>query len=668
MSELKVSPAPGWYSLPPIFPACAAEYPNAVLLETAKPDGQADRSLLFVDPCDELIAWAPGDLDELLRELDRRVAEGAFLAGYFSYECGHPFVGIPEVAGLAERPLAPSPAKKPIAWLGVFSAPIEFDHSTGQVRGSLPPVQMTPSPADPQPSIHVTGIEIHPDDYCARFERIQEYLHAGDTYQVNFTDRIGGTAACDPLAIYEYFLRQQPVPFAALIHRPGETVVSFSPELFFRTAGRRITVRPMKGTWERGRNLKEDRKAAHRLTHDEKNRAEHVMIVDLLRNDLGRICEFGSIQVESLFQAERYKTLFQMTSTISGTLREEVTPAAVLRTLFPSGSVTGAPKRRTMEIIREIERHPRGVYTGSIGYFGPDGKSCFNVAIRTLEFSGRDFRFGVGGGITAGSKPKQEYDECRLKAAFLTRPAPAFSLIETMRAEGSPASLLAGIECGIPLLDLHMKRLSESAEYFEIRYDAQGLIEEIEDVARQCGSAICRIRVELDAAGRWTISRTPLDRAPWRGRLLLSEERVSSRDVFRWHKTTNRQALDRQLARARAAGFDEALFLNERDALTECAISNLFLLIQGRWTTPALASGVLPGVYRQKLLNSLEPPVERELYLEDLRAAERIVVSNALRGVRPVSRIETSAGAVIWASPSDPIGALRPQAHAKAQN
>lgn len=625
-------PMPDWYSLPPAFRACALHSPNAVLLETAKPDGKTDRSFLFLEPCDEIVAWTPDDLDSLLREIDRQLSAGAFVAGFFHYECGSHFVGI------AEKPLAPPLTKEPIAWLGVFRTPVEFDHSSGQIRGTLPPVRMESSPPEFQPSIHPAGIEMHPEDYLARFERIQEYIRAGDTYQVNFTDRILGTAASTPLAVYEHLLKQQPVPFAALIHRPSGTLMSFSPELFFRTSDRQITVRPMKGTWARGRNMKEDGEAACQLVHDGKNRSEHVMIVDLLRNDLGRICEFGSIKVENLFQAERYKTLFQMTSTVSGKLRTDLTSSAVFKALFPSGSITGAPKRRTMEIIREIEKHPRGIYTGAIGYFGPDGKSCFNVAIRTMEFSENTFCLGVGGGITADSDPHEEYNECCLKAAFLTRQAAPFSLIETMRASG-----------GIPLLDLHMKRLAESAEYFDIRYEAQRLRHDLTTAARECGSTETRIRVSLDESGLWRITTSPLNHVPWRGRLLLASESVSSQDVFTHHKTTNRAIYDRQLESARIAGFDEVMFLNEHAAITECAISNIFFHIAGKWLTPALTCGVLPGVFRSTLLNSLEPVTECELCLEDIQGADRILVCNAVRGARLVKQIENAAGIVVWA-------------------
>lgn len=634
-----VHPASGWHSLPSIFRVLAASSPNAVLLETAKPDGGAQRSFLFLEPYDQLIAWTAEDLDDVLRKIDQYLSSKAFVAGFFHYECGERFVGI------KAEPSPSAPASEPIAWLGVFNAPVEFNHSTGSIRGTLPSLQRESLPQEDRPSIRVGDIGIHPKEYLARFERIQQYLHAGDTYQVNFTDRIHGTTASTPLAVYEYLLKQQPVPYAALVNRASGALLSFSPELFFRTSHRRITVRPMKGTWGRGRNLVEDREAAHRLVRDEKNRSEHVMIVDLLRNDLGRICEFGSIHVERLFHAERYKTLFQMTSTISGTLLQDLPPSAIFKSLFPSGSITGAPKRRTMEIIRELERHPRGIYTGSIGYFGPDGESCFNVAIRTMEFSGPGFRFGVGGGITAGSDVKEEYEECRLKAAFLTRQVQPFSLIETMRAQ-----------CGIPLLDLHMRRLAESAEYFDIQCDTRRLRHELTDAARECGSIESRIRVELDHSGVWKITASPLNHPRWDGRLLLADERISSRDVFRHHKTTNREMYDRHFDLARNSGFDEVLFLNEHEALAECAISNVFLHIDGRWATPALTCGVLSGVFRTKLLKALGPVKECELHLEDVRRANTIITCNALRGVRSVQQIETPAGEVIWAVPTSGTG------------
>lgn len=625
---------PAWHSLPPIFRTHAARSANAVLLETAKPNGETDRSYLFLRPHEELIAHTPNDLDTLFREIDRHVSAGSFVAGYFHYECGTHLLGMPLDSRATHVP------EKPIAWLGVFRSRVEFDHSSGTIHGDLSTIEGEASVPELHSFIEVDEFQIDPKNYRDRFDRIQNYLQAGDTYQVNFTDRIVGKINSTPLAIYNDLLRQQPVPYAAMITKASETILSFSPELFFRTSHGKIIVRPMKGTWARGRNVKEDRAASDRLVHDEKNRSEHVMIVDLLRNDLGRICEFGSIKVEKLFDPERYRTLIQMTSTISGQLRAELSPSDVFRALFPSGSVTGAPKKRTMEIIRELELNPRAIYTGSIGYFGPGGESCFNVAIRTMMLRASGFVLGVGGGITAGSDASDEYEECLLKAAFLSHRAPSFSLIETMRAVD-----------GIPLLDLHMKRLAESAEYFDIRYDGRRLRDELTAVARACGSVESRVRVELNDAGFWKISTTLLKPSQWHGGVLLADKPVNSRDIFRHHKTTHRQFFEQQLELARDAGFDEVIFLNESAALTEGAISNIFLYANNKWITPALTCGVLPGVYRSTLVSSLPAVVEREVYSADLIAAEKIFVCNALHGVRAVTRIENSAGDVLWADP-----------------
>ncbi|WP_142988327.1 aminodeoxychorismate synthase component I [Granulicella rosea] len=631
---------PDWHVLPESFRILAAATPNAVLLETAKQDGSGDKSLLFLHPNVELIAWTAQDLDAILRRIDGYVAGGAYVAGYFQYECGEHFVG------LSPRTRGP----EPLAWLGVYPAPVEFDHASGTIQGELP--QIPPASSSADAAIHIGGLRIPRADYDAALARIHEYLHAGDTYQVNFTDKVVGSTEAEPLAVYRTLLRQQPVPFAAFLNCAAGPILSFSPELFYRTHAGRITVRPMKGTWKRGVDEAGDRAAASLLRNDEKNRSEHVMIVDLLRNDLGRICRYGSVAVDPLFHVERYATLLQMTSTCTGTLADGLSPTQVFAALFPSGSITGAPKRRTMQIIQELEPSPRGVYTGCIGYFGPRGEACFNVAIRTLQLQRGCVVMGVGGGITAGSQSGEEYEECRLKASFLTRRRPPFSLIETMRCEG-----------GIALLPLHMRRLAASARYFGIRYDGPALMQELAMSAASCGEALSRVRLELSEAGVWQIAATALEPVAWGGRLLLAAERTHSQDVFFHHKTTHRELYNRNLRLAYNLGFDEALFENERAQLTECAIGNLFVRIGSRWFTPPLAAGVLPGVERARMLAESPEIAERELRLEDLAAADSIVVSNALRGARPVSSIARPDGSVLWqaGAPGTPRSILSPR-------
>ena len=630
-----------WKPLPRALRRFAAEQPGAVLLETGRQDGSADESLLFLEPEAELVAWNAEDIDPLLREVDRLLTAGRCLAGFFSYECGEHFVGLPprgEVPGT------------PLIWLGVYREPVRFRHSDGRLTGHPPrSLELFASAetlqADPVATAArwTAALDIDFADYAQRVSRIQHYLCAGDSYQVNFTDRLCGEAGGNLLALYESLLAQQPVPFAALVHRPEQPLISCSPEMFFRVCGRRVTVRPMKGTWTRGVNLAEERHHADLLRCDEKNRSEHVTIVDLLRNDGGRIAEPGSVVVEALFAVEAYRTLLQMTSTVSGALREDITPTAVLRALFPSGSITGAPKRRTMEIVREVERGPRGVYTGAIGYFAPDGAACFNVAIRTLTLSapipqGRRFTMGVGGGITLDSRAEDEYAECQLKSSFLTQQQPPFALLETMRAEDGRVALLAA----------HMDRLQQAAGFFRIAYAGHALVQEVTAAALACGPGAHRLRLTLNEAGRADIAVSTLEEVPWQGRVLLSDERSNAGNLFLHHKTTNRAWYDERLAAAHAAGFDEVLFLNEAGQLTEGAISNVFLRVHGQWVTPALRCGVLPGVQRAALLRQLPGVSETLLTRTDLQAAQTILVCNALRGTRRVEQVVDAQGAVIW--------------------
>jgi para-aminobenzoate synthetase / 4-amino-4-deoxychorismate lyase len=622
-------PPSSWHPLPEVFQTLAAENPRAVLLEAAKNSTSDYTSLLFLTPVKELTAWTAKDLDELLSQVDRHSSQGRFVAGYFHYECGEHFVGLPPIEKADER------RTQPLAWLGVYVEAIEFNHLTGAIQGNLPPPQsalgitaplQSPSPS---PVIISEGLQIGEQDYSERLARIREYLDAGHTYQVNFTDRICGSTGSEPLEVYRSLLRQQPVPFAAYLNAPSGTILSFSPEMFYRVSGDNISARPMKGTWPRGVNNSGDEVAAAHLQSDEKNRSEHIMIVDLLRNDLGRLCEFGTVLVDDLFTVERYSTLLQMTSSIAGTLRDHWKPSEIFHTLFPSGSITGAPKRRTMEIIRELERGPRGIYTGAIGYFGPRSEACFSVAIRTLTLEDKRWTLGVGGGITADSTAEQEYEECRLKGSFLTHPRPPFSLIETMRCDG-----------GIPLLESHMLRLAESARYFDIRYDASALMAEIISVANNAHNTLSRIRMELHEDGCWRVSQSPLETTPWSGRILLVPDPIDSKNIFFHHKTTNRNFYEHHLAAARQEGFDEILCMNESSKLTEGAISNFFFQIDGEWLTPPLACGVLPGVRRTFLLQSLDGARECELELEDILKAERILACNALRNERPVYSIQ----------------------------
>ncbi len=340
------------------------------------------------------------------------------------------------------------------------------------------------------------------------------------------------------------FFKHQPVAYSAFLNVAGHQILSLSPELFFRIEDGKITTRPMKGTMPRGLTVDDDLRAATRLQQDAKNRSEHLMIVDLLRNDLGRICEMGSVKVEDIFTVETYQTLLQMTSTVSGSLRSGLSYYDIFRSMFPSGSITGAPKIRTMQIIRELEERPRGVYTGSIGCISPHGIAAFNVAIRTLVVKDRNAVMGVGGGIVADSDPAEEYRECLLKASFLTRQHRPFQLIETMLWSS-----------GFARLPMHLDRLESSAAYFGFVCDREEISKQLHAACAALPSDIChRVRLLLNESGLATITVIEIKTTRFSGRIRLSSQMVSSNDLFLRHKTTLRELYDNEYTQAQRDG------------------------------------------------------------------------------------------------------------------
>jgi len=628
-----------WHPLPEWFRDIAAAGNGAVLLETARFDEENHRTLLFHQPIAELVANTAEEIPLALAAIDQHVANGRYVAGFASYECGEHLYKL-NVENIHELDSANKDTctNVPFIRMSVFAEPIVFNHKTGVITG----IATVPAEQNATDAAHILNskLQIGEDAYAEKILRIQDYLSRGHSYQVNFTDRITGTFEGSPIALHRRLLQAQPVSYAAYIDCGRYQILSFSPELFYRTTNGQIEVRPMKGTWPRGTTLEEDNAAADHLRNDEKNRAEHVMIVDLLRNDIGKVCRMGSVHVDRLMEVEHYRTLLQLTSTITGTLDARQSPSAIFTALFPSGSITGAPKRRTMEIIRELEEAPRDVYTGAIGYFGPNGEACFNVAIRTLRTEQQRFTLGVGGGITVGSNAADEFAECKLKASFLHSTAGEFQLIETMRAEAD----------AIPLLDTHLRRLQQSAAYFQIPIDVRALRNELAKSLAYRTHETSRVRLTLDERGLWKVTITPLDEPAWSGCILLSSERTSASDIFLHHKTTHRERYRRAFEQATKDGFDEVLFINSEGFITEGAISNIFLLIDGVMVTPDTCCGLLPGVYRQHILDTEPTAQSRKVSLDELRTAERIWFCNALRAMRPVQTLTDPAGNVLWAT------------------
>lgn len=462
-------------------------------------------------------------------------------------------------------------------------------------------------------------------DYARKVDRVRRWIADGDCYQINLTFPVAFRYFGHPVALYAALRRRQPVRYGACIVAPGETVLSFSPELFFeRTAGRVVT-RPMKGTAPRGSSSEEDRRNRQVLLSSAKERAENIMIVDLLRNDLGKLAKAGAVRVDSLCEAEAYPTLWQVVSTVSADL-----PAAhlenIFRALFPCGSITGAPKIRAMQCIAELEGAPRGLYTGAVGWLAPGGDCRFNVAIRTLEIDGKGHgRIGVGSGIVIDAEPEREYAECLLKARFLTGLDPGFVLIETLRLEQGE----------YPLLPLHLQRLRDSAKCLGFSYP-----EEIGDAllghAEQTGRGVHRVRLALSHAGRWSISSAELADDTAAKSAIISDDVLDPGDYLLRHKTTARSRYDRVLqALADRTDVFDAIFLNSRGEVCEGARSNVFVERNGVLITPPLGCGLLPGVLRRLLLDS-GCAIEQVLVLEDLLGDDQVYLGNALRGLVPV--------------------------------
>ena len=478
--------------------------------------------------------------------------------------------------------------------------------------------------------------------FTQAIEQIHEAIQAGETYQVNYTYRLHGQAYGTPLNLYRRLRARQPVAYGALIALPecGEGggvshVLSCSPELFLRHDAGLLTARPMKGTASRIATPEGDSETARHLSIDIKNRAENLMIVDLLRNDLGRVAQVGSVRVPDLFTIEPYATVFQMTSTVQARLKPDVGFADLLRAVFPCGSITGAPKHHTMELIAGLETTPRGLYCGAIGWLAaPHGNAragdfCLSVAIRTLMLGREDqglrpARLGVGAGIVLDSRAADEFDECRLKAQFLTSIDPGFELFETMVApEGKT----------VRHLQRHLDRMQRSAAAFGFAFEPETALQLLRESKLMPG-APSRLRLSLSHEGRLQLTHAPLPPLQEdRVRLLIADQRLPNSNPLAAHKTTLRRHYDAGVRAAEAQGAFDSLFFTEDGRLVEGGRSSIFVQLDGRWCTPQLADGALPGVMRALVLQDPAwQAEERSLHRDDLHRAQSLMVCNALRG------------------------------------
>jgi para-aminobenzoate synthetase/4-amino-4-deoxychorismate lyase len=581
-------------------------------------DVPAGSALRFATPHRVLTAAVPSEVAPLLAELDRATRAGDWAFGYLGYEAA---AGLDP--GLATHP--PAPDGPPVAWFGLGDAPRRVPlvaASTPRDPGDLDdPDGDGGDPDGPwQPSWT-------PERHRAGVERVREHIAAGETYQLNLTTRLRRGFTGDPERLYADLAQAQRARYCAYLDLGRHVVASASPELFLHWRGEQVTTRPMKGTAPRGRHPVEDAEHAHRLRASAKERAENVMIVDLMRNDLARIARTGGVSVGSLCALERYPTVLQLTSEVTARLRPEVDLLDVLRALFPCGSVTGAPKAATMRLIRELEDGPRGVYCGAIGWVGPPSapsRARFSVAIRTavVDRLERTACYGSGGGITWSSRAADEHAELLVKAAVLGRRAAEFELLETMGHHPG---------AGLRNLEGHLGRLVDSAGYFGFALDLAEVRDRLAEAVPPSAGAVVRLR--LARSGALTVRASPLPAPPGRPvRLALDPEPMDTGQPWPFHKTSLRAPYTERAARH--PGADDVLLCNERGELTESTIANLAVRLEGRWWTPPVSSGCLPGVERAALVRR-GVLAERVLRPGDLAGADGVALVSSLRGWRP---------------------------------
>ncbi len=469
-----------------------------------------------------------------------------------------------------------------------------------------------------------------PEKYHNAIAKIKSELEAGNTYQVNYTFETALQQGGCPFRLYDALRRAQPVPYGAMLHFPDVQILSRSPELFFEKSGSKMLCKPMKGTEPRSPSLTQDNILRSHLIASPKQRAENLMIVDLLRNDLSRIAEFGSVQVEKLFEVESYQTVHQMTSTISAKIKNK-SFSQILEALFPCGSITGAPKKITCEIINRLEPHSRGVYCGAIGMRSPKGDLHFSVPIRTLTLQENHGQFHIGGGVVYDSVDKKEYEEALLKGKFLFDLTPDFSLLDSHFFD--PAT-------GARHANEHRARLTNSAKALRFNLDEAKLDDQLTTLYTNTKTA-SKIRIEISPKGEIKLEAHPIDEYKGSMRVRLSPFRTQSTDPVYQHKTTNRAFYNSEFAQARSDGFYDVIFANERDELSEAAIHNLVLRFGNELLTPPLHAGVLPGIGRAIALQSGQIK-EAKLPISALQKADEILLISSIRGLVPV-HLETGS-------------------------
>ncbi|MEN9359562.1 MAG: aminodeoxychorismate synthase component [Verrucomicrobiota bacterium] len=552
-----------------------------------------------------LLALTPEEVRPLIRRIEAEAAAGKWLAGWLAYEA----------AAVFEPSIPVHHHSGPLAVFGIFERADEVRLEDLAIPAPEGLPRWTPL--------------VNAETQQRALTELKAAIFAGELYQANLSFRCAVTLGTDsPLALFKRLYQAQAVPFAAWFELGPYGLISLSPELFLQRRGSRLTSLPMKGTCPRAASWEEDEARRRWLAQDPKSQAENVMIVDLMRNDLSRICRENSVQVDSLFQVDRYATLHQMVSQVSGELKPGASLESILEATFPPGSVTGAPKIQACSLIRRLEQSPRGAYTGIAGWVEPGGDFTFNVCIRTLEKQGKIWSLGLGSGVVADSSPSLEWQECLLKGAFLRAEALPEELFTTMAWEnGRPLKLRA-----------HLRRLRDSCRWFQRPFPGDAIFAQLRQWRIDRSSGAFRVRLAVDAQGQLRGRCEPLAALGWgkdEALVVIAEEKIPTANPWTRHKTSCRGLYERALARAKALGADEALLFNDRNELAEGSFTSIFLCdSQGHWFTPPLEAGILPGIWRQEQIQILGA-IEKALTLDDLHAAAKLRLGNSLRGGIP---------------------------------
>ncbi|TGL60938.1 bifunctional chorismate-binding protein/class IV aminotransferase [Leptospira sarikeiensis] len=575
---------------------------------------------LFAEPNEILTTNRRSEVRKILEEIQNRVSKGERAAGWISYEAGDLFLN-PKTEEVH--------CQDPLLWFGIFPK--------YKILSEKEILELESAYTDLGYSSKIHA-EIDPEKYKETILKIQNFLYQGDVYQVNFTFPLEIDFNGSLGKLFFELRKKQPVPYEAWIHTGKQSdiiekdVLSFSPELFWERISNEIRTVPMKGTRPRGKNPEEDRKFKVELSGSEKDRAENLMITDLLRNDLGMISVPGSVHVSKLFSVEEYPTLFQMTSEIRSKLNSNIQWMDTLSALFPGGSITGAPKKRSVEIIKSLES-PRGIYTGGIFYLEPN-REISSIAIRTLEFSGSSFgnkkgRMGLGSGITIGSVPELEWEECWSKAKFLNDSQNSFYLFTTMLCRRGR----------VYFLEDHKDRLKTSAIELGFVWNNKSweiYIQEIIDKVDAKSSY--RVKIILSQNGEFRAEVSELQLGPKTGKILLSKTKMDQDFSLLYHKTSVREVYSEGYKQAISNGYLDMIYTNGECYVTEGSIHSIFIFLKGEWITPSIDQGLLPGIARKYWIRKLKAK-EAKISLENLSQASKIILVNSLRGIRRIDGI-----------------------------